>query len=449
MFKTELKKIIHLAWPLLIAQVTQTLMGVSDTIMAGRYSATDMAAVAIGFSITMPVLFFIQGLILALPPIISRLHGANQKDKIANATQQTFYLVILASFLFAAGAALVPFLFSFSSMDEELRKITVAYTQFILLGAPAFTAYQLLRNFCEGLSVTKPTMIIMVMGLTVNIPANYILIYGKFGVPELGGVGCGIATAIVFSAMFIATLVYTRKAKRLAEFGLFKQWYKPDLSTMWDTFKLGFPIALTILFEVTLFGVVALLLSPFGANIVASHQVALNFSSIMFMFPLSIGIATSIRVGYLIGEERHDAAKKAVLSALLLGLSIATITATTTVLARVQIASLYTADIQVIELAASLMFLASLFQLSDSIQVISAGALRGYKDTAMMSYITFTAYWLVGLPIGCILALTDWILPPMGASGFWIGFICGLSTAAVMLGVRVNLVQRKLAEHSV
>ena len=210
------------------------------------------------------------------------------------------------------------------------------------------------------------------------------------------------------------------------------------------TVKLGLPIAMTILFEVTLFGVVALLLSPFGANIVASHQVALNFSSIMFMFPLSIGIATSIRVAHLIGEERLEAAKKAVLSAILLGLSIAVVTATTTVLARVQIATLYTTDIQVIELAASLMFLASLFQLSDSIQVISAGALRGYKDTAMMSYITFTAYLLIGLPIGFILALTDWIVPALGASGFWIGFICGLSTAAVLLGARVHVIQKKL-----
>lgn len=445
LLKTELKKIVHLAWPLLIAQVTQTLMGVSDTIMAGRYSATDMAGVAIGFSITMPVLFFIQGLILALPPIISRLNGAQQTEKVANATQQAFYLVFSVSLIFAVGAQLVPYLFSFSSMDEELKNITIHYTQYILLGAPAFTAYQLLRNYCEGLSITKPTMIIMVLGLAVNIPANYILIYGKFGMPELGGIGCGIATALVFVVMFLATLFYTKKSKRLADYGLFKTLYQPELTTIWQTFKLGFPIALTILFEVTLFGVVALLLSPLGANIVASHQVALNFSSIMFMFPLSIGIATSIRIAHLIGENNLQAAKKAVLGAWLLGLSIATITATITVLARLQIARLYSADQHVIELAASLMFLASLFQLSDSIQVISAGALRGYKDTAVMSYITFTAYWLLGLPIGFILALTDWIVTPMGASGFWVGFICGLSAAAVLLGARVHAVQNKLA----
>lgn len=445
MLKTELKKIVSLAWPLLIAQITQTLMGVSDTIMAGRYSALDMAAVAIGFSITMPVLFFIQGLVLALPPIISRFNGANQQHKVANATQQTFYLVLFVAILFSIGALIVPWLFSFSSMETELREITVAYTQFILLAAPAFAAYQLIRNFCEGLNVTKPTMIIMVVGLTVNIPANYILIYGKLGFPELGGVGCGIATAVVYTVMMIATLLYAKRSKRLASFNLFDTWYKPDLTAIWTTFKLGFPIALTILFEVTLFGVVALLLSPLGANIVASHQVALNFSSIMFMFPLSIGIATSIRVGYLIGENNLEAAKKAVIGAVLLGLGIATITATLTVLARSQIASLYSTDLQVLELAAGLMLLASLFQLSDSIQVISAGALRGYKDTAAMSYITFIAYWLIGLPIGYTLALTNLFVDPMGASGFWIGFICGLSAAAVMLGARVHIIQNKFA----
>ncbi len=445
MLKTELKKIVSLAWPLLIAQVTQTLMGVSDTIMAGRYSALDMAAVAIGFSITMPVLFFIQGLVLALPPIISRLNGANQNHKIANATQQTFYLILSVALIFSAGTLLVPFLFSLSSMDPDLRDITVAYTQYILLGAPAFAAYQLIRNFCEGLSITKPTMIIMVLGLAVNIPANYVLIYGKFGFPEMGGVGCGIATALVFTIMFLATLTYALKSKKLAPFQLFGKAYKPDPATIWQTFKLGFPIALTILFEVTLFGVVALLLSPLGASIVASHQVALNFSSIMFMFPLSIGIATSIRVGYLIGEDNYENAKKAVLGAVLLGLGIAALTATLTIVARTQIASLYSTDSEVISLAASLMLLASLFQLSDSVQVISAGALRGYKDTAMMSYITFIAYWLIGLPIGYTLALTDWLIAPMGASGFWIGFICGLSAAALMLGLRVNRIQNKLA----
>ena len=442
-YKHELKKLVTLAWPLLIAQVTQILMGVSDTIMAGRYSSEDMAAVAIGFSITMPVLFFIQGIVLALPPIISRLNGARQFAEVAKASQQCLWLALCFAIPAAAFSLLIPDLFNMLPMEQALRAITVDYVCYILLGAPFFTLYQFLRNYCEGLSVPKPSMTIMVLGLVVNIPANYILIYGKLGLPEFGGAGCGIATSLVFVIMCIATWLYTLKAEKLKRYHLYAQLHKPDFRQMWATLKLGFPIAMTLLFEVTLFGVVALLLSPFGATMVAAHQIALNFSALMFMFPLSIGMAASIRVGHLLGENKPEQAKMAVVGGLALGLAIACFTATMTVVERTYISALYSIDPQVIELAASLMLLAAMFQFSDAIQVISACSLRGYKDTSAMFYITFVAYWLIGLPIGCVLALTDWLVPQLYAAGFWIGFICGLSSAALMLGMRLIVIQHR------
>lgn len=440
-FKKELKTILHLAWPLLIAQITQILMGVSDTIMAGRYSATDMAAVAIGFGFTLPVIVFIQGITLALPMIISRFNGAKQTDKVANYTQQMGWLAMAFALLAFAFSFVFPPLFDLIEMDAEMRSITYAYIQYILYSMPAFALYQVLRNYCEGLSITKPSMVIMGIGLLVNIPANYVLIYGKFGLPQLGGVGCGIATALVFVAMFFATLIYTKYARKLQQFNLYQHLYWPDRQLIKECIKLGFPIAMTILFEVTLFAVVAILLAPFGATVVASHQIALNFSALMFMIPLSLGMATSIRIGYLLGESRPEQAKIATRCAFLLGISIAVFTATLTVLAREPIARLYSIDEEVITLASSLLLLAAMFQFSDAIQVISGTALRGYKDTAWMFYLSFISYWIVGMTIGCILGLTDWIVPKMAGAGFWIGFICGLSTAAILLGLRLKHVQ--------
>jgi multidrug resistance protein, MATE family len=440
-FKTELKTILHLAWPLLIAQITQTLMGVSDTIMAGRYSATDMAGVAIGFGFTLPIIVFIQGITLALPPIISRFNGAKKTDKVANYTQQMAWLSLVFALLAVAFSFVFEPLLSFVDMDPALRSITVDYIKYLLFSMPAFALYQVLRNFSEGLSITKPSMIIMAIGLLVNIPANYVLIYGKFGLPELGGVGCGVATALVFVAMFIATLIYTKFSKKLKQFNLYQHLYWPDMRLILECIKLGFPIAMTILFEVTLFAVVAILLAPFGATVVASHQIALNFSALMFMIPLSLGMATSIRIGYLLGEARPEQAKIATRCAYLVGMSIAAFTATFTVFARELIARLYSIDEEVIKLASSLLLLAAMFQFSDAIQVISGTALRGYKDTAWMFYLSFISYWIVGMTIGCILALTDWIVPKMAGSGFWIGFICGLSTAALLLGLRLKHVQ--------
>lgn len=447
-FAKELKTIAQLAWPLLVAQVTQTLMGVSDTIMAGRYSATDMAAVAIGFGFTLPIIVFIQGITLALPPIISRFNGARQLNKVANATYQIMWLSLIFAFLaLLISFALKPF-FALIDMQPALRTITIEYIQYLLYSMPAFAVYQVLRNYCEGLSITKPSMIIMVIGLLVNIPANYLLIYGKFGLPELGGAGCGVATGLVFVAMMLATLIYTLYAKKLKQYALYTKLYWPNSQDIIDSLKLGLPIAMTILFEVTLFAVVAILLAPFGATIVAAHQIALNFSSLMFMLPLSLGMATSIRVGHLLGEGRPEQAKLATYCALTMGLLIACLTASLTVLLKVHIGELYSNDVAVVELAASLMMLAAMFQFSDAIQVISATALRGYKDTAAMFYLSFVSYWVVGMTIGCILALTDWIVPKMAASGFWIGFISGLTCAAVLLGLRLRHIQKTHIELS-
>nr|WP_240615466.1 MATE family efflux transporter [Alteromonas facilis] len=445
---TELRQVIQLAWPLLIAQLTQMLMGVSDTIMAGRYSANDMAAVAIGFSITTPILMFIQGIALAIPPIISRLNGANKHHQIAFATQQAMWCVLLISlFAYVLLYFIEPLLHLFP-MADGLRTITTEYVTYVLWSAPAFALYQGARNFCEGLSQTRPTMIITLLGLLVNIPANYVLIYGEFGVPAMGGAGCGLATSLVFVCMMIATLTYANVSRTLRFAKLFDVLYFPKMAELKTTIKLGLPIAMTILFEVTLFSVVALLLAPFGAVTVAAHQIALNFSSLMFMFPLSIGMAVSIRVAYLIGHDHPKDARLALKSAVLLGLCIAIFTASLTVLLRYFIPTLYTSDISVIDYAAPLLLLAALFQFSDAIQAISANALRGYKDTTAMFLITFTAYWLIGLPMGLILALTDWIVPALQARGFWMGFIIGLSTAAVMLGFRVKVIQRRIQAQS-
>jgi len=439
----EGKSIVKLAWPLLIAQITQMLMGVSDTIMAGRYSATDMAAVALGFSITIPLLCFIQGIALALPPIISRLHGNKSFDSIAQASQQAGYLVF---FVGIAIAALFPFTESIVSifpMEDALHTITVDYVVYVLLAMPGFALYQWLRNYCEGLGKTKPTMLITVIGLMANVVGNYLFIYGVGPIPAMGGAGCGVATAIVIYTMLIATFIYVRYSPALAKYALFNQRYPLSFPAIKRTFSLGLPIAMTLLFEVTLFAVVALLLAPFGATTVAAHQVALNFSALMFMCPMSIGMAASIRIGYRIGQQNYRQAKIAAQCAILIGFVTAAVTATFTLTAKSFIIGLYTNDIDVYQMATALLIYAALFQLSDAVQVISANALRGYKDTIWMFIITFISYWLIGLPTGVILGRTSWITAePMSAAGFWIGFIVGLSAAAVMLGARLYYIQR-------
>ncbi|BDM64438.1 putative multidrug resistance protein NorM [Shewanella sp. NFH-SH190041] len=438
----QAKRLIQLALPVLIAQVTQTMMGFIDTVMAGRVSEVDLAAVAIGTSLWLPAILFVQGLLMAFTPMYAHHHGADHPKAIAPLAQQAAYIAIIGCagvMLFLSSA---PFILKLMDLEPHLQTLTTGYINGIMWGAPAFVLYQVLRGCAEGISYTLPTMVIGFVGLAVNIPANYILIYGHFGMPAMGGAGCGVATALVFWAMFIAMTLYVIWHKRFAQLELFHHFHRPHRATMWDMTKLGMPVAMSMFFEVSLFAVIALLLAPLGSVVVAGHQIALNFSSIVFMLPLSIGIAVSIRVGYYLGRNQWDIAAKAAKVGLGLSFSLAAVTAILTIALRHQIAMLYNTNPEVVSLAGSLMLLAALYQLSDSIQVVAAGALRGYKDTRSAFYITLLSYWPIGLGLGYTLAYTDWIVAPMGAYGFWTGFIIGLTSAAIMFAIRLRYIQK-------
>lgn len=443
-FIKNTKSLMKLAYPILIAQLIQNLMGFADTVMAGRVSATDMAAVAVASSIWLPLILTIYGLIIALASIVSQLAGAKKYDDIAKATYQTAWIAItLGTLLIAIFYFIAPLIYPQLSLETELKKLMFDYLGYIVWGAPGFCLYLVLRNYSEGLSHTRPTMIISAIGLLINIPANYIFIYGEFGLPALGGAGCGIATAIVYWVMFISMFVYVYISKHLKHAPLFDKFYWPNWTEIRTILGIGIPIALSLLFEVSLFAAVAIILVPFGAEVVASHQIAINFSGLVFMVPLSLAMAVTIKVGFSVGEHNYKEAKELCRYSVILGLLIAVVTAVLTLIFRTQISSIYTTDPAVIELAASLMFLAALFQFSDAIQVISAGALRGYKDTKSILYITFISYWVIGLSLGLVLGITDWVIPHIGPYGFWIGFISGLTTAAILLAWRLKIVQKR------
>jgi len=471
--KSEIRQIAKIAWPLLMAQLAQTLMGVSDTIMAGRVSAQEMAGVAIAASIMFPCMIFLQGIIMALPPIISRLHGAKQDELIPKAGQQGFWLALILSVPFFVLSFFTEPLVAPIPMDDALRVIVAEYLQYIFAGFPAFLFYQVLRQYCEGLSMTKPTMLIMFLGLLVNIPANYIFINGKFGAPVMGGAGCGLATALVFCCMFIATYFYTKYAAKLKPFPLFGEFQAPSKQGMHEILKLGIPIAFALLFEVTLFSLVSILLARFGADVVAAHQIALNISSVLFMLPLSVGLASTIRIGFVLGLQHSDDdeqafdtnsdtnskfmhrashslhAKSAVNAAMLLGMGLASINALICILFQNQLPGLYTTEVEVLQRASELMLLGALFQFSDSAQIIAGCALRGYKDAKATFYLSFVAYWGIGLSCGIILGMTDWFVPAMAAKGFWIGFIVGLTAAAFLLSLRLKWIQGQIGDHNV
>ncbi|EKK5422104.1 MULTISPECIES: MdtK family multidrug efflux MATE transporter [Enterobacter] len=443
-YMIEARQLLALAIPVIVAQVAQTAMGFVDTVMAGGYSATDMAAVAIGTSIWLPAILFGHGLLLALTPVIAQLNGSGRRDRVAHQVRQGFWLagfvsVLIMIVLWNAGYIIR----AMHNIDPALADKAVGYLRALLWGAPGYLFFQVARNQCEGLAKTKPGMVMGFIGLLVNIPVNYIFIYGHFGMPELGGVGCGVATAAVYWVMFGSMLTYIKHARSMRDIRNDTAFSTPDWSMLTRLIQLGLPIALALFFEVTLFAVVALLVSPLGIIDVAGHQIALNFSSLMFVLPMSLAAAVTIRVGFRLGQGSTLDAQTAARTGLGVGVCMAVCTALFTVLLREQIALLYNDNPEVVTLASHLMLLAAIYQISDSIQVIGSGVLRGYKDTRSIFFITFIAYWVLGLPCGYILALTDLVVDRMGPAGFWMGFIIGLTSAAIMMMLRMRFLQRQ------
>ncbi|EGA68947.1 multidrug efflux protein [Vibrio sinaloensis DSM 21326] len=445
-YKKEANTLIKLATPVLIASVAQTGMGFVDTVMAGGVSATDMAAVSIAASIWLPSILFGVGLLMALVPVVAQLNGSGRQVKIPFEIQQGLAMALLISIPIIAVLFQTQTILGLMDVEPLMAEKTNGYMHAVMYAVPAFLLFQTLRSFTDGMSLTKPAMVIGFFGLMLNIPLNWIFVYGKFGAPALGGVGCGVATAIVYWVMFLMLLGYVMTSNRVAHINLFGQFHKPEIKPLIRLFKLGFPVAAAMFFEVTLFAVVALLVAPLGSLIVAAHQVAINFSSLVFMLPMSIGAATSIRVGHRLGEGNVEGAAIASRVGLIVAVLMALGTALLTVLLREQVALLYTDNRAVIEIALQLLMLAAVYQVTDAVQVVAAGALRGYKDMAAIFNRTFIAYWILGLPIGYILGMTNWIVEPMGAHGFWFGFILGLSSAAIMLGLRLRWMHKQSDE---
>ncbi|HEX9874689.1 MAG TPA: MATE family efflux transporter [Deferrimonas sp.] len=439
----ELGALLTLAGPLIAAQVAQSAMGFVDTVMAGRVSSVDLAAVALGSSIWFPAFLFLLGILMAVTPTVAQLHGAGRQEEIGGHVRQALFLGVLISLAIAVALRHSEPVLTLMEVDPRAVPLTLAYLRGVSWGMPAVAGFFVLRHFSEGLSCSKPSMVIGLIGLGFNIVANYLLIYGKLGLPALGGAGCGWATALTMWVMGLGMVVAVRRGAVYRPARLFAGWPRPDLGEWGKILRLGLPIGCSLFVEASIFAVIALLIGSLGADIVAAHQIALSFASLIFMVPMSIATAISVRVGWALGRGDLLLARRAGGIGIALTVAFALFSATSTYLLRGPIAALYTPHAGVAAMAASLLVLGALFQVSDAIQVSASGALRGYKDTRTPMLLLIFAYWVIGLPLGATLGLTSALGPPMGARGFWIGLIAGLSVAALLLTLRLVRVVRK------
>ncbi len=444
----ELKSLIALSGPIVAAQITQSAMGFVDTVMSGRVSSVDLAAVAMGASIWHPLFLFMLGVLMAVTPSVAHLHGAGRQAEIGQHVRQALLLGFALSLALMLPLRHAGPLLAMLSVDPAAVPLTLGYLEGFSWGMPAIAGFFALRHFSEGLGCTRPSMIVGAIGLCCNIGANYVLIYGKLGFPALGGAGCGWATALTLWVMFLAMAAIVRRAPVYRESRLFSAWPRPDRRELGQILRLGLPIGCALFIETSIFAIIALLLGSLGADIVAAHQICLSFATLIFMVPMSVSSAISVRVGQALGAGRMIQARRAAYIGIGLTAGIALVTSTLSYLFAAPVASLYTANPQVAALAVELLLLGALFQVSDAIQVSTAGALRGYKDTRVPMLLLVFAYWGIGLPVGYTLGFTQLWGNPVGAPhGFWIGLIAGLSAAAILLSLRLKRVSGRFARN--
>ena len=435
--RRELRALLALATPIIIAQLSSTAMGFVDTLMAGRVSPRDLAAVALGNSIWVPVFLLMTGILLATTPKVARHFGAGRDADIGPLVRQALWLGLAVG----CGAAVLLWnaepVLHWMAVEAELIEPAMGYLRGVAFGFPCVALYHVLRCFSDGLGHTRPSMVLGVLGLLLNIPLNYILIYGKLGMPAMGGVGCGWATGIVMIATLLGMLVWVNWASYYKAFAVFLRFERPHWPSIRRLLNIGLPIGIAVFAEASIFSVIALLIGSLGATVVAGHQIALNFSAMMFMVPYSLGMAVTVRVGQALGRQAPRDARFSAGVGIAAALCYACLSCSLVLLFSESIARIYTPDPEVLALAGSLLIYAALFQFSDGIQVTAAGALRGYQDTRATMLITLFSYWAIGLSIGYSLGLSDVWGPPSGPSGLWQGLIVGLSCAALMLGWRL------------
>ncbi|WP_298189296.1 MATE family efflux transporter [uncultured Pseudomonas sp.] len=441
--RTELCSLLKLATPIIIAQLANTAMGFVDTVMAGRVSPQDLAAVALGNSIWIPVFLLMTGILLATTPKVAQRFGSGAHSEIGPLVRQALWLALAVSIVAAVMLWNAEIILTLMNVDPVLIEPAMGYLRAVACGFPAVALYYVLRCFSDGLGHTRPSMVIGLCGLALNIPLNYIFIYGKLGLPAMGGVGCGWATGLVMVFMFVSMLWWVKWAPFYQSSKIFSHFENPHWPLLKRLLSVGLPIGIAVFAESSIFAVIALLIGGLGATVVAGHQIALNFSSMVFMIPYSLGMAATVRVGQALGRGEPREARFAAGVSMVAALGYACLSASLMLLLREDIAQIYTPDKTVIVVATTLLVYSALFQFSDAIQVTAAGALRGYQDTRVTMILTLFAYWGIGLPVGYVLGLTDWFGQPSGPSGLWQGLIVGLTCAGGMLALRLAGSARK------
>lgn len=436
------RELLHFTWPVLIAQLAMMANAVIDTAMAGRLSAVDLAAVGIGAAIMATVVMSLISVLLALTPMVAHLYGAGKKDEIGRELHQAVWI----SFALSAVAILLlvfpePFI-RLAALQPAVEVKVRAYLAASAWAVPASIALRLFFGLSTGIGRPRPVMAFNLLALCLKVPLNALFMYGLLGMPALGGPGAAYATAVDQWVMAAFAWGWCLNHSGYAEFEIRHRFAAPDWAAIRAFLKLGLPIGLTFIADVTAFTLMALFIARLGPVVSGAHQIAANLAAAAFMFPLALGNATAALAGQALGASDRVRARRICWRAIRIGLSVGLMLSLSFWLGAPYIAALYTTDSAVQAAAIPLIILVGFYHLGDAVQAVAVNALRGYKKSTVPMVIYGVLLWGPGLGGGIVLGLTDALGPARGAAGFWLAAIAALWLVAASMAIYLERTSR-------
>ena len=438
-FKDKFILFLKIFFPILIYQFANYSASFVDTTMTGQYSTMDLAGVSMATSIWNPFFTFLTGIVSALVPIIGHHLGRGKKEEVASDFYQFIYLALgLSVVLLGLVLFLAPPVLKHIGLEAPVAAVAVRYLWFLSIGIIPLLLFSVVRSLLDSLGLTKLSMYLMLLLLPLNSGFNYLLIYGAFGVPELGGAGAGLGTSLAYWVLLGISVLVLFKQEKLKALHLERR-IPFNMDKIKEGVRLGLPIGGTVFAEVAIFSVVGLIMAKFSSLIIASHQSAMNFSSLMYAFPMSISSAMAIVVSYEVGAKRFDDAKTYIGLGRWTALIFAAFTLSFLYIFRGNVASLYGNDPEFIDLTARFLTYSLFFQLADTFAAPLQGILRGYKDTVIPFYLGLLGYWGVAIPVAMVFdSLTDF-----GAYSYWIGLIISLIVSGALYRWRLTVIMKR------
>lgn len=433
------KDTLKLALPVIISQVGNTVVQLADAVMVGRLGAEPLASITFANLIFWLCMVFGMGVTLGLTPLAGACFAQRNYRKVASLFQNSMVLNVGTGALLIILLIIASMFMDNMGQDASIVPAARGYLNYMIISMLPYMVFLTFKQLYESLGNTRVAMMITIIGNGLNIALNYVFIYGKFGAPAMGAEGAGMTTMVaryLMMFLFIGMFIWGRYKRYIS----FMSWQNLSFCKVKQLFNVGIPIAGQMVMEVSSFNIMGLLLGSLGATVLAAHQIALNIPSFTYMIVVGLAAATTIRISHQVGARAYRRVKMVMTSSIHLVIALMTLTSVLIILLRVPIAMAFTPDEAVIALTSHLLFFAALFQLSDGVQGVVIGGLRGMADVKVTVIIAFVSYIGVAIPIGYVLSFPM----EMGATGAWIGFISGLTVASVLLLIRFRKKYRKL-----